>query len=112
MSLCLFPGDTYKSVMHNHSNKQVSIERMKTQMATMEKDTASKMEEVDTANAEFNVSDTWGWEPPLLLFINSLAPGGFDYSLKLVNFKLISTIDICIFCEIDIRWMPQYLTNH
>ena len=26
--------------------------------------------------------------------IKSLAPGGFDYSLKLVNFKLISTINI------------------
>ena len=26
--------------------------------------------------------------------VNSLAPGGFDYSLKLVNFKLILTINI------------------
>ena len=26
--------------------------------------------------------------------INSLAPGGFDYSLNLINFKLISMIDI------------------
>ena len=33
--------------------------------------------------------------------INSLAPGGFDYSLKLVNFKLMSTINILsVFCEI------------
>ena len=45
--------------------------------------------------------------------INSLAPGGFDCSLKLVNFKLISTIDILsIFCEIAVRWMPQHLTDH
>ena len=45
--------------------------------------------------------------------INSLAPGGFDYSLKLVNFKLISTINIwSIFCEIAIRWMPQHPTDH
>ena len=46
--------------------------------------------------------------------INSLAPGGFDYSLKLGNFKLlISTIVIwSIFCEIAIMWMPQYLTDH
>ena len=44
---------------------------------------------------------------------NSLAPGGVHYSLKLVNFKLISTINILsIFCEIAIRWMPQYLTDH
>ena len=44
---------------------------------------------------------------------NSLAPGGFDHSLKLVNFKLISTINILsIFCEIAIRWMPQHLTDH
>ena len=48
-----------------------------------------------------------------LWVINSLAPGGFDYSLKLVNFKFISTINIwSIFCEIAIRWMPQYLTDH
>ena len=41
------------------------------------------------------------------------APGGFDYSPKLVNFKLISTINILsIFCEIDIRWMSQHLSDH
>ena len=45
--------------------------------------------------------------------INSPAPEGFDYSLKLVNFKLISTINILsIFGEIAIRWMPQYLIDH
>ena len=45
--------------------------------------------------------------------INSLAPGRFDYSLKLVNFKLISMINILsIFCEIAIRSVPQYLTDH
>ena len=45
--------------------------------------------------------------------INSLAPGGYDYSLKLENFKLISTMNIlCIFSEIAIRWMPQHLTDH
>ena len=44
---------------------------------------------------------------------NSLAPGGFHYSLKLVNFELISKINIwSIFCVIAIRWMPQYLTDH
>ena len=46
-------------------------------------------------------------------WVNSLAPGGFDYSLKLVNFKLISRINILgIFCEIAIRRMPLYLTDH
>ena len=45
--------------------------------------------------------------------INSLAPRRFDYSLKLVNFKLIATINILsIFCEIATRWMPQHLTDH
>ena len=45
--------------------------------------------------------------------INSLAPGGFDYSLKLVNFKPISTINVLsIFCEIVIMWMPQHLTDY
>ena len=48
-----------------------------------------------------------------LTWINSLTLGGFDYSLKLGNFKLISTINILrISCEILIRWMPQHLTDH
>ena len=46
-------------------------------------------------------------------WINSVAPGGFDYSRKWVNFKLISTINILsTFCEIVIRRMPQHLTDH
>ena len=52
-----------------------------------------------------------GMVHPVLL--NSLAPGGFDNSMKLINFKLISTIDILsIFWEIAIRWMPQHLTDY
>ena len=48
-----------------------------------------------------------------LAWVNSLAPGEFDYSLQLVNFKLISMINILsIFCAIVIRWMPQQLTDH
>ena len=39
----------------------------------------------------------------LFNIVHSLASGGFDYSLKLVNFKLISTKNISIFCEIAIR---------
>ena len=47
------------------------------------------------------------------LQLNSLAPRGFDYSLKLVNFKLISMMNILIiFCEIAFRWMPQHLSDH
>ena len=52
--------------------------------------------------------DPWGH-----IVFNSLAPGRFEYSLKLVNFKLISTINVLsIFREISIRWMPQHLTYH
>ena len=48
-----------------------------------------------------------------IIYFNSLTPCGFDYILKFVNFKLISTINIfSIFCEIAIRWMPQHLTDH
>ena len=45
---------------------------------------------------------------------NSLAPVEFNYSLKLVNFKLISMINtfLSIFRKIAIRWMPQHLTDH
>ena len=45
--------------------------------------------------------------------VNSLAPGRFGYSIKLLNSKLISTFNILsIFCEIAIRWMPQHPTDH
>ena len=45
--------------------------------------------------------------------LNSFSPGGFDYSLKLVNFKVISTINILsVSCEIAIRWIPQHPTDH
>ena len=44
--------------------------------------------------------------------VNSLTPVVLDYSIKLVDFKLISTIIIrSIFCEMAIRWMLQYLTD-
>ena len=43
------------------------------------------------------------------LHFNSLAPGAFDYGLKLLNFKFITTINfLSIFCEIAVRWMPQH----
>ena len=42
------------------------------------------------------------------LFINSLAFGGFEYSLKLVKIDQINLFSI--FCEIGTRWMPQ--TDH
>ena len=44
--------------------------------------------------------------------INSLAPGRFDHSLKLVNFKLISTIKYFLLNCYSIRWRPQHLTGH
>ena len=54
-----------------------------------------------------------GIHKPGMIIFNSLAPAGFDYSLKLVNFKLISMMNISsILYEIAIRWMPQHLTDH
>ena len=51
---------------------------------------------------------TTPWKPQLTHW----PLGGFDWSLKLVNFKLISPINIwSIYCEIAIRWIPQYLTD-
>ena len=56
------------------------------------------------------------WRFPFVIsnkHVNSLAPGGFDYSLRLVNFKLISIVNILsISCEIVIRWMPKHLTDY
>ena len=57
----------------------------------------------------------YGHDDMILQVFNftSLAPGGCDYSLKFVNVKFISTINILdIFCEIAIRLMPKYLTDH
>ena len=46
-------------------------------------------------------------------WVNSLAPGRFDYHLKLNDFKLISMMNILsIFSEIAIGSMPLYLTDH
>ena len=46
-------------------------------------------------------------------FFKFIGPWGFDYSVKVVNFKLISMINVLsIFCEIAIRWMPQHRTDH
>ena len=47
-------------------------------------------------------------------WVNSLAPGVFDYSLKLVNCKFISFNDkyLQVFSDIAIRWMPKHLTHH
>ena len=54
-----------------------------------------------------------GYQESIGGLVNSLAPGRFDCSLKWVNLKLISTINILsIICEIAIRWMPQHLTDH
>ena len=63
------------------------------------------------ASLVINYRQIWRSRKPVA--INSLAPGGFDYSLKLVNFNLVSMLDILsIFSEIAIRWMPQHLTDH
>ena len=63
----------------------------------------------------FEESDIWSYD--ILNIpnreINSLAPGGFDYSLKLINFELISMMNISsIVYEIAIRWTPQHLPDH
>ena len=58
-------------------------------------------------------TSSWKTRTNLSYMINSLVPGVFVYSLNLVNFKLISMINISsIFCEIAIRWMPQHVTDH
>ena len=42
---------------------------------------------------------------------NSLAPGGFDYSLKWVNFKIISKMNISIFYEVYATTPHWWLVN-
>ena len=45
-------------------------------------------------------------------FINSLAPGKFEWNFRYVLFKLIFVIDGWgISCEIVLTWMPQNLTD-
>ena len=50
------PGDAYKSVMHSYSNKQVNVERFKSQLVQMEKDITSKTSEIETSTNKLNVS--------------------------------------------------------
>ena len=66
---------------------------------------------IDQKHIIYRFSQQSAWMA--FLVFNSLAAGGFDYSLKLIKFKLISTINTSsIFREIALRWMPQHLTDH
>lgn len=47
--------DSYKAVVHSHSSKQANIQKLRTQLAQLEKDTASKLMAIDAANAESEV---------------------------------------------------------
>ncbi|XP_064627366.1 intersectin-1-like isoform X4 [Lineus longissimus] len=47
-------SDTYKTVMHSHGNKKLSIESMKMHLEQLEKDTAQKIEEIDLSNNVIN----------------------------------------------------------
>ena len=61
---------------------------------------ASRDESVEAGDKSVEAGDESieaGEKTPQSCYNNSLAPGGFDYSLKLVNFKLISTINILSF---------------
>ena len=72
-------------------------------------DTEDKEDVEDYRNDKsVQVTSKWG-----STWFNSLASVRFEHSLKLINFKLISTINILsILCEIAIRWGPKYLTGH
>ena len=66
--------------------------------------------EIENANYEIYFHVSWNKFSPKK--INSLPLEDLT-SLKLVKFKLISTINIVsIFCETAIRWMPRHLTDH
>ena len=55
---------------------------------------------------------SWPKEKNVKVSVNALAPGRCGCNLKLINFKIISRIEISgISCEITRRWMPQDLTD-
>ena len=51
-------GDTYRTVMNSYESKKINIEKLKSQVDRMEKDTESRLAEIDKNNAELNVSVT------------------------------------------------------
>ncbi|XP_074658567.1 intersectin-1-like isoform X3 [Tubulanus polymorphus] len=46
--------DTYKTVLHSHGNKQLSIQRLNVQLEQLQKETATKLAEIDNNNSEIN----------------------------------------------------------
>ena len=45
------------------------------------------------------------------IYINSLAPGKFEWNFRYVIFKWISVIDCGISCEIVLKWMSLDVTD-
>ena len=51
-----FTGDSYKTVLNTYNNKKQNIQRLKTQLEMIEKETQAQMQEIENTNAQLNVS--------------------------------------------------------
>ena len=49
-------GDSYKTVLNTYNNKKQNIERLKAQLEEIEKETQARMQEIESTNAQLNVS--------------------------------------------------------
>ncbi len=62
-------GDTYKAVKHNYTTKTASIDKLRSQLELIEKDTAIKLKDIDTSNTQLQVWTTFLcqvlWHSPL-----------------------------------------------
>ena len=51
-----FTGDSYKTVLNTYNNKKQNIQRLKTQLEMIEKETQAQMQEIENTNAQLNVN--------------------------------------------------------
>ena len=51
-----FTGDSHKTVLNTYNNKKQNIQRLKTQLEMIEKETQAQMQEIENTNAQLNVN--------------------------------------------------------
>ena len=51
----ILAGDSYKTVLNTYNNKKQNIQRLKTQLEVIEKETQAQMQEIENTNTQLNV---------------------------------------------------------
>ena len=56
MYACMFAAETHRTMMHSVELKRTSVQRLKKDMEEIEKETETKLTEIDQSNNEIKVS--------------------------------------------------------